>query len=304
MANKNLKPDTLNMEVLAQRYGLAYRIVNSDPELKNLFMEATGSTGSKTQMTPQEFAIRLKDTQWYQRNGEYAAKTLVAQAEGGANWKAMLDTASMAVNAELTRLGRQGAYTDAEKHDLALQYMMNGWGDQGRGQLMTNALINGGSQDQPAGGILGNVADALRKTASNNGLTLSQSFYDSAEKSIGMGLSTIDDQMRTVREQAATQYPLWADKIRNGQDAIDLASGYINAMANTFEIDPSSIRLDDPYLKQAFGQVDQQGNPKAMGLWDFQRMLRNDPRWMQTKQAQDQMASTALGVLQTFGFMG
>ena len=41
-----------------------------------------------------------------------------------------------------------------------------------------------------------------------------------------------------------------------------------------------------------------------MGLWDFENLLRQDPRWMKTKNAKNQFDSTARTILETFGFMG
>lgn len=300
----NLKADTLNEQILASRYGLTARIIDSDPELKNLFMQATGSVGSKTQMSPDEFAARLKNTKWYQENSEYARKTLVAKSIGGSDWDAMLQTAGIAVQSEITRLGLNDKFSDSQKQQLAIDYMMKGWGAPGRQQLMANELVKSAGDSTSNDGTYGTVAEDLRRIAANNGLTFNDSHYKSAADSINLGLSTLADQEREIRAQAASLYPVWKDKILAGQDAIDLASGYINTMANTFEIDPSTIRLDDKYLQQAFGQTDKNNNPVAMGLWDFQKLLRNDPRWMQTKQAQDQMSSVAHSVLQTFGFMG
>ena len=298
------KPDTLSMDVLASKYALTARIIDSDPELKNLFMQATRSVGSKTEMSRAEFQTALQNTKWYAEHNQYARQMLVAQARGGADWDAMSQTASVAVNTELTRLGLQSAYTDAQKQDLAVQYMANGWGAPGRQQLMTSALTQGATGTSTTSGVYGTVSDDLRRIAANNGMTFNDTYYKQQGDSINLGLSTLADEERSIRQQAATMFPVWKDKILAGQDAIDLASGYINTMAQTFEVDPASIKLNDPYLKQAFGQTDPNGNPAAMGLWDFQKMLRNDPRWMQTKQAQDQMSSVAHSVLQTFGFMG
>jgi hypothetical protein len=39
-----------------------------------------------------------------------------------------------------------------------------------------------------------------------------------------------------------------------------------------------------------------------MGLWDFEQQLKNDPRWMKTKQATNDIASVGMDVLRAFGF--
>jgi hypothetical protein len=89
-----------------------------------------------------------------------------------------------------------------------------------------------------------------------------------------------------------------------GVDARELASGYINVMSETFEIMPNDISLDDPYIRQALTTTDDKGNARPVGLWEFQQKLRNDPRWMGTKQAEDEISGIANDVLKMFGFVG
>lgn len=43
---------------------------------------------------------------------------------------------------------------------------------------------------------------------------------------------------------------------------------------------------------------------QPMSLYDFERGLRQDPRWLRTKNAKDQMQTTAIGVLRDFGIYG
>jgi hypothetical protein len=38
-----------------------------------------------------------------------------------------------------------------------------------------------------------------------------------------------------------------------------------------------------------------------MNLWDFQKMLKEKPEWMKTKQATDQVSGIANNVLKIFG---
>jgi hypothetical protein len=50
--------------------------------------------------------------------------------------------------------------------------------------------------------------------------------------------------------------------------------------------------------------IDDKGNPKPMGLWDFERKLKNDPRWMNTKNAVNDVSAVATDVLRIFGLRG
>ena len=83
-----------------------------------------------------------------------------------------------------------------------------------------------------------------------------------------------------------------------------IAEPYINLMAQTLELSPTAITLNDPYIREALMGIDEKGNPKPMGLWDFQKRLKNDPRWIKTQQASNDIASTATDNLQIFGLRG
>lgn len=99
-------------------------------------------------------------------------------------------------------------------------------------------------------------------------------------------------------------WPVYGDKIRAGVNVYDLASPYIQTMAQEFEISPNDISLGDPYVREALTGVDDQGNPVAMGLWDFQKKLRKDPRWMNTSKAQNEVTGVAGRIMQMFGVLG
>ena len=57
-------------------------------------------------------------------------------------------------------------------------------------------------------------------------------------------------------------------------------------------------------MRQALTAVDEQGNPQPVGLWDFEQQLKNDPRWLKTKQATNDIASVGMDVLRSFGMVG
>jgi hypothetical protein len=69
-------------------------------------------------------------------------------------------------------------------------------------------------------------------------------------------------------------------------------------MATTLELDPASIKLDDPVLRSAIGP------DREMTTFDFKRALRKDSRWQYTDQAREDVSTAALGILRDFGFTG
>lgn len=297
--DQELKPDRLSPEQLAAQYDYAYAVFNADPELMELLQKAT-----KQQWETARFNAELMTTDWWKNNNEYARKAFAARAIGGADWEATLENARTFVQRRATALGVP--LDQAQLDSYANQAVTGGWNKDGREALLDKALssqIRGNQAGRLMGGA-GNLQEQLRQVAQSNGLRLSQTYYESAARSVAAGLTTAEDWQREVREQAASLWPSWSDKIMGGVDARELAGGYINIMAETFEMMPDQISLDDPYIRQALTTTDDKGNARPVGLWEFQQKLRNDPRWMGTKQAEDEISGIANDVLRMFGFVG
>lgn len=294
-----LTPDSLKAQEYAQRYGWATQVIFAKKELRDIFKEAV-----RDNLTDEEFEARIRGTKWYADNNEYARNAWMAYQTGGADATAYQENAKMAVQAAATQAGVR--LTDKQLNQMATRYNTEGWGDPKRQQLMMNALSSEITPDEDGNlmGAAGNLQEQLMQLAAKNGVIYQPGYYISAARSVAMGLSTAEDWARDIRTAAKSLYPSLADKLDAGMDVKDVASSYISQMAQTFEVDPDQIPLSDPFIKMALGASDDKGNPRTMGLWEFQQKLRNDPRWMGTKQAVDEYSSAAHSVLQSFGMMG
>ena len=300
MAPRDNPPaDTLNRDQLEARYKSAVGIIYAVPELQQLFEDALNS-----KWTADSVKAAVQSSDWYRANNEYFRMAWAKASIGGADWTATQETARLAVQAAATAEGR--TLTDAELEANTQRYIYEGWGEVGRQQLLNDALAGGltTGTDGFMAGAAGDLQQTLKNVANRNGLPLSQGYYESAAKSVASGLTTENDWIRDLRAQAASLWPSYADKINAGVNVVDLASGYVNTMAQTFEINPNEISLNDPFIRQALSSFDDKGNPMPMGLWEFGNKLREDPRWMGTKQATDRMSDIATTVLKTFGFRG
>jgi hypothetical protein len=69
-------------------------------------------------------------------------------------------------------------------------------------------------------------------------------------------------------------------------------------MSSVLEVNPETIGLDDRTLRSAIGP------DKEMSMYDFERVLRKDPRWQYTNNAREDVSNSALKVLRDFGFQG
>lgn len=142
-----------------------------------------------------------------------------------------------------------------------------------------------------------NVAK-LRQTAYANGITISDDQLMNWSKQIAGG-QDITNYENIIRQQAALGQP---DSVKNllgqGVDLGTVYSPYKSVMARVLELNPDAISIDDPVLRSAIkpdGEV---------SIYDFQRQLRQDPRWQYTDNARAEVSNVAQRVLKDFGFMG
>lgn len=154
--------------------------------------------------------------------------------------------------------------------------------------------------DQRLGGRKSLTLQELNKTAVANGLDLAV-FGDDINtwvKRVENG-ENIDIFKNLIRKTAKIGLP---DKVGalldEGVDLNAVYAPYKNLMARVLEIQPDSIKLDDPTLRAAIGP------DKEMPIYEFERALRKDPRWQYTDTARQEVSDIALGVLQDFGFTG
>lgn len=293
------KVDPMEKAQLAKDYGYALNIIYGIPELTNLFKLAV-----ERSWTPAQFQTKLQGSAWWRDNNEYARAYLTAKAAGGDDYRTMQETARAKIGQIAAQMGKR--LTDAEMNVMADRYMSEGWGDPNRTAVMQQAIA-GMITVPPLGQMVGQAGDLqqqMKAVAEANGMKYADSYYLSAAKSVASGLSTAEDWMRSIRTEAASLYPAWTDKINAGMNINDLASGYVNRMAQTLELDPNSINLNDPFIRQALGAKDAQGNPTMMSMWEFEQKLRQDPRFMNTKQAQDDMYAAGNSILKMFGMAG
>jgi hypothetical protein len=118
--------------------------------------------------------------------------------------------------------------------------------------------------------------------------------------------SSIDDIKSEIRKNTATKYSVYADQINAGVSLWDLTSNYRQKAADLLEVDPDSIKWDDPLFKdgKVFQSVDpNSGKVVARPLWEADKMIKADSRWQYTKNAADSYDKMTYGILQKFGMV-
>ena len=154
-----------------------------------------------------------------------------------------------------------------------------------------------------ATGEAAKTIDSLKATAASYGVSYDPSWYTQSAKDILIGKVDNDTVTQQLKELAKSRYPSLAKQIDAGYTVKQVASPYLQSMANILEINPNDITMEDPTIKQAFTSLNADGQPSTKALWQFEQDLKQDPRWRFTKNAQTDLMGTARKVLQDFGLV-
>jgi hypothetical protein len=153
-------------------------------------------------------------------------------------------------------------------------------------------------------GPAGKYFVGIKNFAAQNGINLSDSAATDYATGIASGKLSEDTVFNTVRESAANAFPSLGEKIKSGINLKTLADPYIQSMSNILEIPDTGIDLFDPKIRSAMSYTMPDGKVGTKSIYDFEKELRQDPRWQFTNNAREQASSIATTVLKDFGFMG
>jgi hypothetical protein len=283
---------SIDSATLAEEYGFTAAFLNANPELKKLFATAVAKTYSTD-----KFTAALQNTKWYKSTSDDERKWLLEVGTDPATAKQDLAQATTHAKQLMGSIGAN--LTSSQLAGLAYNIEAKGWTDDqakyygGTYAKLTNGAMSGDAETQ--------YSNALQY-AYSMGVTMSTSFYKTGVDNIEKGTATYADLQAGITKQAKAQYSQYGKQIDSGMTMQDIAQPYISQMGTILEVNPTTISAFDPTIKAALNYKDPTtGAPGSQPLWQFENTLRQDPRWMQTQNAQDSMMGTAHKVLQDFG---
>lgn len=301
----------------ASEFGAIDTIFKTIPELSSLMTQAVTE-----KWTPARWASELQNTNWFKSNatdlqqrGFYKRQytdLINAIPAGAEDRQAKIDALDASTTygrglASIKRLIQAEAIAEgAVIEDAALNTLAQDIYDHAleKDTLAIKNYVKAQIKYQP-GKILSGKAGTdladLKSTAKANGLDLDKAFGSSIQgwlQKLASGES-VETYKTIIRQAAKAGLPdRVASLLDNGVDLETIYTPYKNILANTLEINPNSITLDDPTLRSAIGP------DKEMSLYDYQRQLRKDPRWQYTNNARSETSNAVMKVLQDFGFQG
>lgn len=287
---------SLSPEELAASYGWAYGFLKSNSELRGLFDDAV-----KDSWSPDKFQAKLRNTKWWKENSDTMRKAAMEKQTDPATWEAKLAATKVQVQQLAATMG--AAIPSSKIGKIAEQVLKTGLDESGLRNVLGQYITfqkNGSTLNGEAGQFEHNI----REFAYNNGVSLDKQTIKNQAQLIGRGMATEQDFRSQIVNQAASMYPAYTQQLQAGQTMMDIASPYIQTMAEDLDLPVTAIKLTDPIIKRALNGTDRQGKPIGMDQVTFQNMLRSDPRWGKTKTAQDRVMTTGMRVLKDMGMIG
>lgn len=287
---------SIDPKTLAEQYGYAQALFNSNPELKKLFSQAVKAT-----WTTDKFTAMLRNTQWWKSHDKNERDYLVSVSSDPASARANMQQAVTGITQQAAAMGLNVNSTGIKQTIQAMAYnqLAKGWNNN-QVQFGLGAYVN--VDPNHLLGDAGTQYDQLLQYAHSMGVTNSTPWYQDAVRKIEQGTGTIEDYKSQMNKMAKAAYPQFSAQIDGGQTVKDLATPYMSSMAQILEVNPGSITLSDPLIKSALTYKDPTtGKAGSQPLWSFEQGLRNDPRWGKTQNAQDSAMQTAHKVLVDFG---
>jgi hypothetical protein len=284
------------------------------PELNNLYQKVRNTDGS-FKYTAEVIAGMINDTDWYRLNGPTVAQKLIDRIKGGENnYREGVNEYRQIVSKTASDLGLDASDPMVSNYLSALgenAYLHNWTPSQLEGVITSNTEI----VKKIKGGLYSAQTQDVADWAQTMGMNLSAADRTNYTQRL-MGLtdkngvrvrSSVDDIKSEIRKNTATKYAVFADQINAGVTLWDLTSNYRQKAADLLEVDPDSIKWDDPLFKD--GKIFQSVDPKdpskivARPLWEAAKMIKADERWQYTKNADETYMGYGKAMLTKFGMV-
>lgn len=135
-------------------------------------------------------------------------------------------------------------------------------------------------------------------------LTITDNDKRAAAKQIAMGAMSLEEYQVQLQQAAKKEYPQFADRF-NADPTLttaDIASPVINMLAKQWEVDPKTIKMDNPIVMSYMNYAGADGKGKQPSMYDLILKAKSDPRNELTQEANNNARDAAVGLSRAFGF--
>lgn len=298
-------PKPTAADIKAQ-YGFVTALARAIPEIGGLMKKAVAQ-----KWTAERFQMEVANTKWWKATPAPSRQWITQKLADPASATQALQAGGSNVAAVAGGLGLP--IGGAKAQQIWLYGQLHGYDEQAmRGLIFRNLQNSGGLPgDDAASGEYGSLLGQARELAAAYGYN-PRDLANQVRAAAGSGLQFGDtgqdalaSWQQKLKNYAKSKYAAFADRIDQGETVMDIAQPYIDTYAQTLELNPQDISLDDKYVQKALQGQSQAGKPPAaQAVWQFQQELRKDERWGYTTNAKQAAAEAATVIGRAFGMVG
>jgi hypothetical protein len=290
----------ISVDEALSSYGFVYTLANNIPELKGILNQAIAGGWTADKLT-----ATIESSGWWNSHSDAVRNLVTTQYTDPATYQLNIAKARNLISLKAGQMGY--ALNGGQLDSLAYETLVtNGsFDDQVLGNLIVNRARGQFSRGEGGTyqGQAANLSTHMTELANSYGVATTDGFVQSYLTQILGGVNTIDGFEAVIRARAKAAFPQFAQQIDAGMTVRDIADPYISTYAQTLEIPETDVTLKDSYIQKALSQRTD-GVSASMPLWQFQRMLKDDPRYDKTQQAKDDAFSTLNKIGKDWGFVG
>lgn len=284
--------DGQDFEAALKALGFSAAFINSDPELKRIFQQAT-----QQQWTSDRFATAVQNTKWWKSRSQSVRAYDQLRFNDPEEWRRQYRLKTQTAQ---DLAGQMGVRVTSARLDAIVKSAMKAGMDENGLRDMVAAEFSFDPK-RVYGGEAGKTIDQLNQIAAAYGQGVSDKFKNDFTQKVIAGDRTVDEFKALMQKQATSARPWLKQQFDSGMTLDDVAEPYRQAMAKILELSPDAVKMDDPLMSLALGAKDSKGNLGLMTQYDFEQKLRQDPRWGFTGNARDTLGAAAQTVLKAFG---
>lgn len=316
--------DKLSMAQLQSQFGITAAVINNDPSLLAALNKILGADGGPMITDPALQEAIVKGTSWYrdqtdtQRSYDYARATNPGQFAADLQKNAsnivkqyadlgLTITASQAIE-YANNMMKQAIIKDGKVVRFDQDYLNKLMADSIK--FTTTNSIDGRVVYTGLAGKLETLASKLYTTARDYGFEQTTSnanftkWFEASMKGLVAGTLKEEDLDNELQSRAKSFAPGLAKFIDQGQTLRQAADPWLQAIADTWEVDINSVDLNDDFVQRAINMQDKDGNFTTMNLYDTKKLARRSSKWDETQTAKEEKTSIASRILKDFGFLG
>ncbi len=278
----------------AATYGFASAFFNADPELKKLLASAIAG-----KWTNEMFQGKFMDTQWYRSRSAAIRQFTDLETRDPAEMERQVRQKQLLIYDQFSQLGLETSY--GQTRSLAYQSLKFAWDENQLRDVIVD-LLNYGD----LGGTPATLEMQIKGMAGDYGVTLNSSQTNDFINGLLTDRYTEDNLRDFLKDSAKSKYQGMAGMLDQGFTVRQVASPYVDSYARLMEVGADTVDLNDNLIQQALQGTPQQGNqpPVMKSVYQFERDLRRDPRWLRTKNAHQSATDAVMSIAKDWGLVG